>query len=48
MKWIYIIICVIWICFAVAISVGIYYTKDMRCLWFFLMPILMTNIKAKS
>ena len=41
----------IWGSVAIAISVALYYTHDMRCLWFLLIPILMSfqsNDKAGS
>ena len=32
----------IWGSVAIAISVALYYTHDMRCLWFLLIPTLMS------
>jgi len=37
----------IWGSTAIAIGVAIYYTHDIRCLWFLLVPMFM-NIKGES
>ena len=34
-------ICAIWISTALAVSVGIYVTKNPKCLWFMLIPMFM-------
>ena len=41
----------IWLSTSIAISVGLYYTKDIRCLWFLLIPSLncfVTTSKEKQ
>ena len=45
--WTLITVLIIWGLSAVAISVGLYYTHDIRCLWFLLIPAF-TNISFKS
>ena len=45
------ILLAIWGSTAIAISVAIYYTHDIRCLWFLLIPMCMSvrnNDKAES
>ena len=37
----------VWGSVALAISVAVYYTRDMRCLWFLLIPACM-SIRAKD
>lgn len=39
----------IWGSSAIAISVGLYYTHDIKCLWFLIIPSLMqVNTKAEG
>lgn len=35
------IVLVIWGCTAIAVSIALFYTKDIRCLWFLLIPAFM-------
>lgn len=37
----------IWFSTAIAVSIGLYYTQDIKCLWFMLIPALM-NIKGSN
>ena len=38
---------VVWVCFCIAVSVGLYITKDINCLWFLIIPSLLSiNIKS--
>jgi hypothetical protein len=43
----YIIYAVVWISTAVAVSVGLYFTHSIHCLWFMLIPTLV-SIKSTS
>lgn len=47
MKWVYIFGCVMWICFAATVSVAIYYTRNINCLWFMVFPMFI-RIKTSS
>lgn len=38
----------VWGSCAIAISVALYYTQDMRCLWFLIIPMLMNFSTAKK
>lgn len=38
----------VWGSCAVAISVALYYTQDMRCLWFLIVPMLMNFSTARK
>lgn len=41
--------CLMWVSVSISISIGIYYTHDNKCLWFFLIPALIRiNIKTKE
>jgi len=45
------IVLAIWLSSAIAIGIGIYYTHDIRCLWFLLVPACMSyrsNDKKES
>ena len=45
------VVLAIWGSTAIAIGIALYYTHDMRCLWFLLIPACMSfqsNDKAKS
>lgn len=41
MKYAYIAYGMMWLSMAIAVSVGIYYTHSIHCLWFMLIPTLM-------
>lgn len=41
------IISMIWISVAAAIIAGLYYTHDIKCLWFLIVP-LFTKVKVKT
>ena len=41
MKYLYIAYGMMWLSMAIAVSVGIYYTHSIHCLWFMLIPTLM-------
>ena len=40
MKYLYIAYGMMWLSMAIAVSVGIYYTHSIHCLWFMLIPAL--------
>lgn len=40
MKYLYIAYGMMWLSVAIAVSVGIYYTHSIHCLWFMLIPTL--------
>ena len=44
-KYVWIAYGMMWLSVALAISVGIYFTQNIHCLWFFLIPMMM---KVKS
>lgn len=42
MKWGYIAYGLAWISTAIAVSVGLYYTKEATCLWGFVFPLFIS------
>jgi len=51
LKYLYIAYGMMWLSMAIAVSVGIYYTHSIHCLWFMLIPTLMgvhTDSKSKA
>ena len=47
MQMIGIVLMVIWLSVSIAICVGIYFTHDINCLWFFIIPALI-RVKTKD
>lgn len=41
------IITIIWVSVASAVIAGLYYTHDIKCLWFLIVP-LFTRVKVKT